>query len=374
MKKLLSVLALLGFVSTAFAGDVGAPNTVYRMGASSKRPGFGAIDLSQSAAVTGVLSASNIPTQLAMTGNLGLASSVASNALTVSLKQADGSTAPASGSGTVSIGFRSSTATSGAFNVRSATAATSVTIRSGDTLGTVNGVTTYLWVYALDNSGTIELAISGSVFDDGTLQSTTAISGGALTSRSTLYSTNARSSVPIRLIGRLTISEATAGTWASNATEVALKSYTNAFDTVLVRSDVNAGNPTGSFSLGGSVVKFTTTIDTHNAYNASTGIFTSPSKGTYCATVELAINHASVAVNNQIGAIIVAGSSGNYQDTQVLRVASTSVLIYTPAASGCYPLNAGDTIAFENTDNATTPAYTSSGWSQSSMSIWKVSQ
>jgi len=60
--------------------------------------------------------------------NLGLATSVASSALTISLKQADGATDPASGTGSVLVYFRDEVATNGAVNARTATSATSITI------------------------------------------------------------------------------------------------------------------------------------------------------------------------------------------------------------------------------------------------------
>lgn len=154
--------------------------------------------------------------------NLGLAVSVASNAMTIALKQSDGSTAPAAAPNDVKIGMRSSTATTGGFNLRSVAAALSIVIPSGATLGQTSAVNQYVWVYALDNAGTVELAVSGvSVFADNSIQSSTTISSGA-TSGSTLYSTTGRSNVPIRLIGRLLVNETTAGTWAANTTDIVL--------------------------------------------------------------------------------------------------------------------------------------------------------
>lgn len=153
--------------------------------------------------------------------NLGLSASVSANALTVALKQNDGSTDPAAGAGAVGISFRSSTLTSGSYLLRSVTSALSVVIPSGTTIGTVSGVAEYIYVYAIDNAGSVELALSLSgLIDQASTQNTTAISGG--TSRSTLYSTTARTGVAVRLIGRIKATEATAGTWATNASEVSL--------------------------------------------------------------------------------------------------------------------------------------------------------
>lgn len=150
--------------------------------------------------------------------NYGLSATVSANALTVALKQPDGSTNPASGSGAVTISFRSATATSGAFNSRTVTGALSVVIPSGTTIGTQSGFASYIYIYAIDNSGTVELALSLSPIPDWSVVTTTAISGG--TSPTTMYSTTARTGVPCRYIGRLLASEATAGTWATSPSEL----------------------------------------------------------------------------------------------------------------------------------------------------------
>jgi hypothetical protein len=157
--------------------------------------------------------------------NLGLSASVASNALTIALKQNDGSTDASAGNPVV-IPFRSSTATSGAYVRRTVTGALSVTVSSGSTLGHVSAATEYVYVYALDNSGTVELAVSSEAIDPGSVVTTTAEGGaGAADSRTTVYSTTARTSVPVRLLGRVKVSEATAGTWATAPSEVSLLPY-----------------------------------------------------------------------------------------------------------------------------------------------------
>lgn len=181
-----------------------------------------------------------------LTQNLGLAATVAANAMTIALKQADGSTNPAAGTGAVKVGTRSSTLTSGAFNVQSVTGALSVVISSGSTLGSVSGNANWVYVYAIDNAGTIELAVSGTKFvDEGTLYTTTAEGGaGAADSKYVIYSTSARSNVAIRLIGRVKSTQATAGTWATSPSEISVTPFENRStrDEVIVDS----GNGHGS--------------------------------------------------------------------------------------------------------------------------------
>lgn len=148
--------------------------------------------------------------------NVGIAAAVASNDLTVSLKVKDGTTNP-SATNKVGIGFRSATLTSGAFEFVQATAATSVVLPGGGSMGANNSQTIDIHVFAINNAGTIELAIAGRQnFDEGSVHSTTAIGTGS-DSAGVLYSTSARSNVPIRYIGRITVQYGTAA-WTNSPT------------------------------------------------------------------------------------------------------------------------------------------------------------
>ena len=151
---------------------------------------------------------SNIPyTQLA-----SISASVGSNALTVTLNPC-------------TLDFRSSTLTSGAVVTRAVPAAISVTVSSGSTLGTVSGVESRIAVVAIDNAGTVELAVVNSLgygpFDERLLINTTAEGGvGAADSATVFYSTSARTSVAFRVVGYIYSTQATAGAWASAPSNV----------------------------------------------------------------------------------------------------------------------------------------------------------
>lgn len=132
--------------------------------------------------------------------------SVASNALTLTLNPIG------------SLDFRSSTLASGQVNSRSVPAAISLVAPSGATLGTANATQARLILLALDNAGTVELAVvnlsGGLNLDETTLATTVAISASA-TANNVIYSTTARTGVPFRVVGSVDITEATAGTWAT---------------------------------------------------------------------------------------------------------------------------------------------------------------
>lgn len=154
------------------------------------------------------------------TSNCSISTSVGSNALTIALKDAGGS--DPSSSSACKIAFRNTTASTGSYSVVNVTAATSVVVSSGSTLGTTSGAAAMLYVYAINNSGTVELGvINGLLLDESATQTSTTEGGsGGADTIGTLYSTTGRTSKAVRLLGQIAITEATAGTWASNATTV----------------------------------------------------------------------------------------------------------------------------------------------------------
>jgi len=202
-------------------GDIYAASgsaTPIRVGVTGN-DGYVLTEDSASAAGVKFAVAASAPSSSYEISNLGLATSVSGNALTIALKQADGSSNPSTGASAVKVGMRSSTLTSGLYNQRSATAATSLVISSGSTLGQASAAPADLFIYLIDNAGTLELAASGTLYPEVGVISTTAEGGaGAADSNTTVYSTTARSNVPFRLIGRLTNTQTTAGTWASAGT------------------------------------------------------------------------------------------------------------------------------------------------------------
>lgn len=179
--------------------------------------------------------------------NLGIATSVSANALTVALKDASG--ADASASSVVSIYFRSATAATGTYTRRTVSSALSMVVSSGSTLGHANATAAYIYVYAIDNAGTVELAVSSALYDEGAVVSTTAEGGaGAADSPTAIYSTTARTGVPLRLIGRLTSTQTTAGTWAANVSVVSAVKFLNSNTPKITR--YTSGSGTHNTSAG----------------------------------------------------------------------------------------------------------------------------
>lgn len=157
-------------------------------------------DLDGTMALTSVAGGMRYPIQ-------PISASVAGNALTVTLNP-------------TTLDFRSSTLGSGTVNTRTVSSAITMTVSSGSTLGTINNTASRIVVLAIDNSGTVELAVvnisGGNQLDETNLISTTAEGGaGAADSANVIYSTTARTSVPYRVVGFIDSTQITAGTWAT---------------------------------------------------------------------------------------------------------------------------------------------------------------
>jgi len=147
--------------------------------------------------------------------NVGLTAVAGSGALTVALKQKDAST-DASVRNPVRITHPSSAVASGAYTVNEITAALSVVIPSGATLGYADGDDVRVHIYALDNAGTEEFAVAGArVFKESGSHTTTTIGTGSDLG-TTLYSTTGTSDITIRYLGFAQINAiTTAGTWTA---------------------------------------------------------------------------------------------------------------------------------------------------------------
>jgi hypothetical protein len=162
--------------------------------------------------------------------NAGLTANAAGSNLTINLTGAAGATPSATNP--VLIPFRSTTLTTGTTVWTAVTAALSIVVPSGATLGTTNSVPFRLWIFAAYNSGTPELGVATcsnatQIFPCSSWEYTrvtvTAITGLA-TSSGTLYATSGLANDSVRIIGfcDFTSGLATVGAWASSCTTLQL--------------------------------------------------------------------------------------------------------------------------------------------------------
>lgn len=187
-----------------------------------------------------ITAASNITVADVGFTNCSITASVASNNLTVALK--DNAGADPSATSPCSIYFRSPTATTGSWHAETQTAALSFTANAGSTFGVTNTSATCsaasscafrLWVVAMDTGSGITLGVISLTnmsqvlgIDESSVYSSTACAAcTSATALGTLYSTAAQTSLPIVVLGYLEWGNglATAGTYASAPTKIQTK-------------------------------------------------------------------------------------------------------------------------------------------------------
>ncbi len=155
--------------------------------------------------------------QLSAPLNLGLAASVGSSALTIALKGADGN--DPSATNPVVIPFRNVTLATGTPSFLTITAATSLVISSGSTLGFTSGAQGRLVIVGFNDGGTFRLGVInlplGASLADGIASSTAEGGAGGADSANVIYTGTAVTSKAMVVLGFLYATEATAGTWAT---------------------------------------------------------------------------------------------------------------------------------------------------------------
>ena len=238
--------------------------------------------------------------------NLSFATAASGNALIISIKTKSGS--EANSGDPITVGFRSSALTSGVYNQRSITGALSMTVSSGSTLGQTSGQPWVQYIYLIDNSGTVELAVSGSLYNENQLITTTAEGGaGAADSITTVYSTTARTSVPFRLIGTLLNTQTTAGTWTSAGTKLQVGSYgsliSNGEMTVTTKT-----SGSGTYYPPAGVVRLRIKLIGGGGGGGATGTTGSPTSGSNGNDTTFGTCTASKGVGGPLGT--GGGSSG----------------------------------------------------------------
>lgn len=155
--------------------------------------------------------------------NVGLQCVANTGAMTVALKQNDGTSNPEAGLDITEVTFRSTTLTSGGQTLISFDEAMSLTIPSGATLGFANGQNARVFVYLYYDGTNKGVAVSARDLDERRLFSLTEIGTDADSSQA-IYADANRTGAAVRKIGEFSVDAiTTAGTWTT-ATYVSVHS------------------------------------------------------------------------------------------------------------------------------------------------------
>ncbi len=248
--------------------------------------------------------------------NLGLSvtASAISHALTIAMKQADGNDPAATGP--VVIPMRSATAAAGTWAFRAVTSALSLVISSGSTLGAcpVASVISGIYVYAIDNAGTIELAVSYKYFGQEGIVSTTTEGGiGGADTGTTMYSTTGRSNVAFSLIGFFKIAEATPGAWDTAPVSVQVGRIEK--ERAAFHANKNGSAQAGIADVTQVDVTFTNEVFDIGDYYDATNSDWYPPPGQVRVSAQMRFTGGMVDAN-EMSAIVRKGGGSNLQTTQ----------------------------------------------------------
>ena len=264
--------------------------------------------------------------------NAVIQTTVSASALTISLLTDSGGTP--SGADPVEISFRQTATSPTATWIRkSVTAATTIVVPSGATLGHKDATAEPIYVYAVNEAGGVKLAVSTVNTWSTSGGFATAIGAGS-DSRGGFYSTSGGSG-NVRLIGKIISTQTTAGTWASAPSNIengisGIKEGATAWK--YVKSADQTGITSGSYQ---QVTWNTEVHDTHEDFSSNS--YTVAEGGYYY------IKASIYSDNNTTGQRIIAIMKGatflceerreNYASTP--NVLTASVTAY---------LEAGDTV------------------------------
>lgn len=171
--------------------------------------------------------------------NAGFTAAASVNTMVVSLKNQEGND-PVNGA-SVRLAYRSPTSASGSWLFRTANAAQSLTISSGATLGTSNNLKGRIYVYLIDNAGSLELAVSQKYYSGDSLVNTVAMSA-ASDLVGVVYSTSERTGVPIVSIGYFDSTQTVAGTWVNSPSKIHIGNMGSKFDRDMSSSVASIGD------------------------------------------------------------------------------------------------------------------------------------
>jgi len=297
--------------------------------------------------------------------NIGLAASVAANALTVAIKNSSGS--DASTTSPIYAAFGNATITTGQFEVVSLTAALSLVVSSGSTLGQQNGIAADIYVYLINNAGTIKIGLSRIKLPEDALYTTVAEGGaGGADSSSSLYSDAVYSNVRVRCVGKITSTQATAGTWATAPSSITVNPLTDQF--VGFRGTTNAGQAVTS----GNAILFEDPIfDTHGKYNTATGVYTFGVAGKFRFSACITTDGVSASVGDHF--VIESQKDASFYSRGKYDVCeNTTSRIFVSTISDTIDVVVGTTLSFVFSESLPAVTLTADG-RYNYMAIEKIS-
>jgi len=270
-----------------------------------------------------------------------LVASVAGNALTIAVKTLAG--VDPSASDPVFFLFRDASA---GYAVIEQTAALSITVPSGATLGTVNGQANRIWVGVFNNGGVAVLGVYNSLsgtnvvpWDETSVANGTGITSGS-TSAQIWYTASTLSAKVFRALGYVESTQATAGTWATSPSKVQLfgPGVKRPGDTVQEVNNGVAGTATTTSATYVALTGQNVTISVQSAANVirAEAFVTQTIPGATNQTISpfMTLSRGTVANTNIIGSTNTPQISVNNSVTVQLNLVGAMLAYDIPNTTG----------------------------------------
>jgi len=273
--------------------------------------------------------------------NATFTTSRSGNAETISLKTAAGN--DPSAADPVRLSFQDG---AGGFAAIDVTAAASIVISSGSTLGATSGTIFRLWLVAFNDAGTFRLGVIKCALTDGVyglqdnvLESSTAEGGaGAADSSGVIYTGTAVTSKAMRVLGYLEYTLTTAGTWNAAPSLISIYSQGNRLpgETVQVRR-----NQTGATASGTTTIPSDDTIP----QNTEGTEFMTQAITPRSAANMLHVHHSAFYTLTATASVIAAVFQDTTANALAVRLITIPLADYATAISVDHLMLAGTTSA-----------------------------
>ena len=174
--------------------------------------------------------------------NITFSVSMASNAMTVAVKDSAGNNLSSTTPGFVNFG--NATLTNPLYVMRTLTAALSIVGPSGATFGCRDGIDSVYYVFLIDDAGTIDVGLCRLRLTEDKLYTTVAVDTNSDVSY-VLYSNSVHTNCRIRCIGQFNVTQATAGTHATAANNIfcAKRSMLPVQEVIALMAKTSSSNP-----------------------------------------------------------------------------------------------------------------------------------
>lgn len=292
--------------------------------------------------ISGVIGYANYDSRDAYT----IGGTCAASALTVTLNNMYGDPITPTAGATILV---SDNTTSGTKWSRYINLPINIVVSSGSTLGHANGVANRIHVYLFDPQTTVNwdplasyLGVGTIRYTSGELLNTSAEGGaGTATNATLIYSFTGLTNMPQRVLGRLTSTQATAGTWSTAPSEFLAG---EALPPMLIMAAYQEAN--GMTVTTATIVNFNTKLD-DNLNAVTTGAswkFTTPVNAYFQVNVATSLASATFTAGQTAHMYLYVNGTASLNMADFLVPINTTNTMYSLTGAALVRLNATDFI------------------------------